>query len=61
MSSNVKRTMKSEHVAVRIHPEVLKRMKRAANAGDYPLTISQIVTRGIELALRELEQRQQRS
>jgi hypothetical protein len=64
MSSKVKRQMltdnKTAHVAVRIQPEVLKRLRRAAKSGDYPLTVSQIIYRGIELALRELERKEQR-
>jgi hypothetical protein len=51
---------KPAHVAVRVEPSMLKRLKQAARSGDYSLTVSQIIRRGIELALRELERKEQR-
>lgn len=41
--------------SIRFHPETLDRLHAAADAHPYKLTVSQIIERGIELALTELE------
>jgi hypothetical protein len=49
---------KSEYIGVRIQPDLHKRLQQVARKGMYSLTMSQIVIRGIELAIAELEHQQ---
>lgn len=54
-----KATTKSKYVAARVAPDVAERMQRALEVPRQvayaPKNISDIVVRGIELALREIE------
>lgn len=51
--------MKTEAITARIPPDLKKRVETAANAKDdvYSPSMSKIVERGLELALKELEKR----
>lgn len=50
--------MKTEAVSARIDPDLKKRMEAVSNGRDaYSPSMSKIIERGIELALKELEKR----
>lgn len=48
--------MKKTPVAYKINSELIKRLK-AASKGHYAPTMTAIIERGLELALRELERK----
>ena len=43
-----------EQVSMRLDPDLLARLREATQGGTYPPTMTQIVERGIELALLEM-------
>jgi len=51
--------MKSEHLSIRLEPELLARLRKAA-ATTYGPNQSKLISRGIELVLDELERQQAR-
>lgn len=42
-------------ITIRLTEEQRDRLQRAANFGPYPISLTAIITRGIELAAQELE------
>ena len=60
--SNKIRTARNVHLGIRVSQDLHDRVREAAaNATPYALNVTQIVVRGIELALREIEQKQPRT
>lgn len=45
---------KAAVISVRVKPELKDRLEREARLGPYPVSITDVVERGIELALAEL-------
>lgn len=45
---------------MRLDSDLLERLRAASQIGQYPPTMTQIVERGIELALRELERQKRK-
>jgi len=50
-------TMAKEQISFRLDSGLIERLRAASEHGRYPPTMTQIVERGIELALRELERK----
>ncbi|WP_156122234.1 hypothetical protein [Aureimonas altamirensis] len=45
---------KTESITFRISPDLKRRLEEEARLGPYPVSMSDVVKRGIELALDEL-------
>jgi hypothetical protein len=56
----INESMAKEKVSMRLDSDLLERLRAASQIGQYPPTMTQIVERGIELALRELERQKRK-
>lgn len=56
MSNNTKQSRRVRQIGIRLTPQLDDRLRKAvARTGPYKLSVTQLVVRGIELALQELD------